>query len=198
MMALRSGASVDWETIARGMLDLTTEFEIPSSVPITLSLSQIFSQRAGLLGVTLASGITSIPSGAFQNCIKLRSIVIPEGVTTINNYAFQNVPLNDGISLPSTLTTINGPYPFYKAKFTSLTIPANVTAIGTFFCALNTVFEELIMLPTTPPSLGANAFAWGRTPTIYVPDASVSTYQSAAGWSTYASKIVGISTRQTS
>ena len=44
---------------------------------------------------------------------------------------------------------------------------------------------------TTPPSLGSNPFD-DTHGYIFVPSASVETYKSASGWSTYASRIRAI------
>lgn len=57
-------------------------------------------------------------------------------------------------------------------------------------------FLELIVLATTPPSIGTNYFS--NTPSglkIYVPDESVQAYKTAQKWSNWASKIYPISER---
>jgi len=79
------------------------------------------------------------------------------------------------LTLPDTLQRIGG-YAFYGCK--SLT--------------------EIISEKTTPPTLGADVFTQCTALTgIYVPDASVSAYQAASGWSKYASIIKPISQRPT-
>lgn len=81
---------------------------------------------------------------------------------------------------------------------TTLTFPSTITRIGNyaFFGCLS--LTEIISEADTPPTMDRSAIQ-GCTSlaAIYAPDASVSAYQSASGWSTYASIIKGISQRPT-
>ena len=111
----------------------------------------------------MLKGCTTIGIYAFYNCTKLASIVIPEGVTSIGSNAF------------------------YFCKLTSIIIPGSVTSLGSSVfsnCSLLTTIE---MKPTTPPTLGANAFQnCFSLEQIIVPAGSLSAYQSATNWSAYA------------
>ena len=81
---------------------------------------------------------------------------------------------------------------------TSVTFPDTVTRIGNYAFYGNTQLTEVISLATTPPTMQNNALQGNNAlQSIYVPDASVSTYQGTSGWSTYASKIKPISQRPT-
>lgn len=67
-------------------------------------------------------------------------------------------------------------------------------SIARGMCDYKTPF--IIMEATTPPTAGANLFqSCPALTSIYVPDASVEAYKAATNWSTYASKIKGISER---
>lgn len=81
---------------------------------------------------------------------------------------------------------------------TTVTFPDTVTRIGVYSFYGNLQLTEVISLATTPPTMQNNALQ-GNTSlqSIYVPDASVSAYQAASGWSTYASLIKPISQRPT-
>ena len=75
-------------------------------------------------------------------------------------------------------------------EMTSVTIPNSVTSIGQQAFAYCSTLTSVTVEATTPPTLGSDAFsnnASGRK--IYVPSESVSSYQAASGWSTYASDI---------
>lgn len=170
--ALRSsGAAIDWESIARGMLDCTTEFSVPDSLQPNTNVS-LFANRKGLLRFTFPAGVTTVASSLCYGCSKLSDVEFPNTITRINQTAFQATGL------------------------TSVTIPSSVTRIDAQAFAQCTQLVEVIMEPTTPPTFGGNVFIGCNALTsIYVPDASVEAYKTASNWSTYASKIKPISER---
>ena len=149
MMQSRGGG-IDWESIARGMCDGVTEFEIPEEAG--LDGLRVCSERRGLKSAVVASG-TGTAQDLFANCTSLLSVTLNGSISNIRNYSFRGA----------------------------------------------TNLREVIINATTPPTLGTNVFQYIDTSqlTIYVPDASVSAYQAASGWSTYASIIKGISERPT-
>ena len=115
----------------------------------------------------------------------LTTLSIPEGIETIN----LNTVYTSSISLPSTLTTIE------KISTTALkqiTIPSGVTTIGNNAFSGNYSLTSVVMLPTTPPTLGSSAFMT-YVQKIYVPysaDHSIlDAYKGATNWSNYASKM---------
>lgn len=81
-----------------------------------------------------------------------------------------------------------------QTNLTDVTIPKQITSIPAGMFSGCSSLVELYVNPTTPPTLGANAF--GGTPAnmlIIVADDSVDDYQSAEGWNAYAGQIVGTS-----
>lgn len=247
MLGAKSGSAIDWESIARGMIDCTTAFEVPSSITISATLANggyIFNDRKGLSGevtidegatiigynlfyncinltkvnlpstlttirnnafqmcqsltsMTLPNSITSIGNNCFSGCESLSTVNIPTGVTTLNGYVFQNCKALKTISIPSSVTSMVAT--FVGSGIETITIPSSVTSIGIQSFQQCISLAEIIMEATTPPTLAnVNGF-YGCTAltAIYVPDASVSAYQSASGWSTYASIIKPISQRPT-
>ena len=149
MMQSRSGG-IDWESIARGMCDGVSEFDIPEE--IGLNAICVCSDRKGLKSAVVVSG-TGTAQNMFLNCTSLLSVTLNGSISNIRNYSFRGA----------------------------------------------TNLREVIIEATTPPTLGTNVFQYIDTSqlTIYVPDASVSAYQAASGWSTYASIIKPISQRPT-
>jgi hypothetical protein len=160
------------------------------------------------------SGVTTIGDYAFYFCQSLNNLVIPSSVTTIGKEAFSGSTASGALSitsltLPSTITSI-GQQAFGHNKFLTtvvincniptninsvfrgctalqtVTVGANVTALGnTTFMSVNSTYV-IHLQGTTPPSLGGLS----STPAaIYVPAESVDTYKAASGWSTYASVI---------
>lgn len=166
-----SGTAIDWESIARGMLDCTTEFSVPDSIQLNTNVS-IFANRKGLLRFSFPAGVTTVAASLCYGCSKLSEVEFPNTITRINQTAFQWTGL------------------------TSVTIPSSVTRIDAQAFAQCKKLVEVIMEPTTPPTFGGSVFV-GCTAlaSIYVPDASVEAYKAASGWSTFASKIKPISER---
>ena len=154
----------------------------------------VFQYCYRLRSVTISnnSALTKIPRNTFGTCKSLKSISMPNNITAIDNYAFSNCNALTEIILPNSLTTI-GQYAFqYVRSCSTITIPSTVTGIA-YQCFSNSFgFDEYHLLPSTPPTLGANAFnGILATTKIYVPAASLTDYQTASNWSTYASYMVG-------
>ena len=141
-----------------------TEIEIPDSV-LTIGTGA-FTSCATLAHVTLPSEITSITDNMFINCYHLLDIEIPADVTSIGSSAFK-----------------------YCKSLKTMTIPSWVANIGAEAFSGCVNIKEYHLLPATPPTL-ANADAFTGIPSgcvIYVPTGSLSAYQTASNWSTYAS-----------
>jgi len=190
----------------------STTYTIPNTVR-TIN-RDAFSSCSNLTSVTIPDSVTTIGKDSFDWCSNIAQFIIPSSVTSIGNRAFHGCRTARSISIPSTLSTIGdaafadcgGLTSFeiptslthisnmcfsYCTSLTSVTIPSNITSIG-----YNAFYEcsgltSITVNATTPPTLGSSAF-YGSSCPIYVPAASVSTYQSASGWSTYASRIQAI------
>ena len=115
-----------------------------------------------------------------------------EGVTSIGGYAFYHCSLLNSVELPNSITTIGNRAFEGCTQLTEITIPSGVTEIDEF--AFYSGLRRLKMLPTTPPKLGYS-FPFGASTgnmVIEVPANSLSAYQSATNWSTYADHRVGV------
>lgn len=171
--ANRGGSAVDWESIARGMVDFVTEFDIPASVSVNVNKSSAFTGRM------------------------VRNIVISDGNTTIANYAFSETPSLSNIQFPSSLTKINN-NAFQSSGIVSITLPNTITTYGSGVFYNCRSLQEVIIEAATPPTIGTNMFqSCIVLAAIYVPDNSVATYKAASNWSAYASIIKGISEKPT-
>jgi len=119
----------------------------------------------------------------------LKKIAFTSNQTSISG--LQSCPMLEHIEMPDTAQTLGTLSSNPSLK--KLTIPASVTSINDRAFSYNTGMEEYHFLPTTPPTLGgANVFS--DIPSnckIYVPSASLTAYQTATNWSTYASYMVG-------
>lgn len=134
--------------------------------------------------------VTSIGASAFTNCDSLVSINIPSSLTNIPNDCFNNCGALQEIIIPSSVTSIS--YGAFQmcSGLTSINIPSGVTSIGSYAFAYCSILTSITCLATTPPTLGHYAFGDTNNCPIYVPQSSLSAYQSA--WSDYSSRLQGI------
>ncbi len=154
-----------------------------------------FSGCTGLTSVTIPSSVTSIGQSAFQGCTGMTSVTIPSSVTSIGRNVFSDCTGLTSVELSNNITSINE-YAFNNCpSLTLIEIPSSVTSIGSFAFYGCTGLTAFTTYATTPPTLsGSGVLTNTNDCPIYVPSTSVSAYQSASGWSTYASRIQAIPT----
>ena len=80
-----------------------------------------------------------------------------------------------------------------KSLVTKVDIPENVTSIGSYAFYGCKSLQYIRIEATTPPTLSSTTAIPSTIGAIYVPDESVAAYQAATNWSSFASKIKGIS-----
>ena len=152
-----------------------------------------FSGCTLLAGITLPDTLTSIYDRAFEVCSSLTEITLPAGVTSIGNYAFNGCTSLAEITLPASLTSI-GDYAFRNCtSLAGITLPDTLTSIGGGAFNGCKSLQYIRIEATTPPTLSNTDAIPPTIRAIYVPDASVEAYQAATNWSSFASKIKGIS-----
>lgn len=174
--ALQSGGSaVDWETMLKGVVEgtLVDEFVFPS-------------------------GTTSLRRHALEYT-SFTKITIPDTVQATNNREYGALSYNKfltEVNIGSGLNRIDESFLRGCTALESITIPSQVTSIGYMAMEGCKSLKEVILEPTTPPTLSSSVFSGTHADlVIYVPDASVSAYKSDNKWSSYASIIKGISER---
>ena len=84
----------------------------------------------GLVKVTMASTITSIPDKAFYNCSLLSTAAIPSNVTVIGSEAFRGCSSLTSVTLPDVLTTVGSSAFYGTTSLQSVNIPASLTSLG--------------------------------------------------------------------
>ena len=144
-----------------------------------------------LASITIPDGATSIGSYAFQSCYSLASITIPDGVTSIESSVFQGCYSLASIIIPGGVTSIESSAFYYCYSLASIIIPDGVTSIGSYAFQNCYGMAEYHFQSAEPPTLsGSNAFnSMPDDCVIYVPKGSLSAYQSATNWATYADQM---------
>jgi len=174
-----------------------------------------FYSNRGLQIIILPSTITALGVAWASSCSSLRSIILPDNVLTVHQItgsSLQFVHLPSGatsivtqafyddavlaspVIIPDGVTEIPAIVWVRCYCLTSVLIPFGVISIGadTFYQCYNVI--TYIILPTTPPSLANAAFSSiNGACKKYVPDASLTAYQGATNWVTYANYFYPIS-----
>lgn len=174
----------------------TTSLRIKLNCPSLSSIGAAAFYGSGLeeiasLGnaLTISSAQAGSNYGVFADCPNLKIANISR-VKTIGSKAFRYSPL-ETIDI-SSAQVIND-RAFAYCDLSRVEIGKDVTSIAEYAFYENPL-KEVIVRATTPPSLGGNVFAnTASTLVVYVPDASVEAYKTATYWSSYASRIKGIS-----
>ena len=167
-----------------------TSITIPDSV---ISIGQeSFYNCQGMTSAAIGNGVTSIDNKAFYQCTGLTSLTIGNSVTSIGQYAFNLCRSLTSIVIPDSVRSI-GERAFQNCHgFTSVTIGNGITSIATYAFVSCDSLTSFTCEATTPPTLGSNALAETNRCAIYVPSASVQTYKTTSGWSSYSSRIQAI------
>ena len=145
-----------------------------------------------LISVEIGDCVTSIGEYAFNDCGSLTSCTIGTSVTSIGDNAFTYCGNLTSVTIPDSVTSIGSSAFESCSSLTSCTIGSGVTSIGEYAFNDCGSLTSITVNATTPPALGGRAFRSTNNCPIYVPSASVSSYQSASGWSSYGSRITAI------
>lgn len=169
-------ASVSAYEAASGWSDLNIQ-AIPTPSPVVATYNVTGTSKPTLL--TNSSAFSGI-SKMYIDGVELPNVV--EGytfsTTGIHTVEFE---LADSTKIPYSM--------FRHINPTTITIPSSVTLIESYALD-NAPMNTLTVEATVPPTLEANALVYEKSaPTIYVPSASVSAYQSASGWGDYSGSI---------
>ena len=159
--------------------------EIPNSVK---SIGDnAFSGCSGLTSVEIPNSVTSIGNSAFSGCTGLKSLTIGNSVTSIGGFAFIGCSSVTSLTIPNSVTSI-GDHAFNACTgLTSLTIGNNVDTIKVAAFADCIGLSMMMVKASTPPTLTDSNVFTGVTTSIpvYVPNDSLSAYQSADVWSNF-------------
>ena len=150
------------------------------------------SRSGGIDWATIGHGMVDFttPFSVPAEALPLFASVSDKAYAFVNRQNLKGMDFDGQIYIPERICQNCG--------LTSVTFPDTVTRIGNYSFYGNLQLTEVISLATTPPTMTNTALQGNSALTsIYVPDASVSTYQGTSGWSSFASIIKPISQRPT-
>ncbi len=184
----------DISTWFKGNKDITTFSEFVNFSGISDMSQSAFQSCSSLTEITIPEGMTTIGGSAFQSCSSLTEITLPAGVRYFGSSAFQSCSSLTRIMNFENTKVVS----LYSTTFRScsslaeIALPASLTSIGNYVFQYCTKLKIMTVNANTPPTLGSGAIP-STIGAIYVPDESITAYQEATGWTSYASKIKGIS-----
>ena len=167
------------------------------TIPNTVTSIGIAAFRySGLTTASIGSGLTTIGNNAFYACWALTQFNVDEantaycsdgGVlfnkdkTTLLQYPVGKTETD--YAVPASVTSI-AEYAFaWCRNLTKISLPESLDNIGKMGFGECTGLTEMTVLATTPPTVGSRAFnSVSRTIPVYVPAASLATYQAAEVW----------------
>lgn len=134
----------------------------------------------------------------FMDCKKAFGEISLPNLESTDAYAFVSTLVTKVLDLGKT--TVVGSFfcdqlHSTEKTLTEVHLPATVTAISDAFCRAATSLKIVVVNSVTPPTLNSSAFSNITVGAfnIYVPDSSVSAYQTATNWSKYANYIKPLS-----
>lgn len=165
-----------------------------ASNPLYIAHHIYSDENTEIFNLVIPNTVTKINNFVFRDCYYLTSISIPNTVTEIGKDVFHNCRAITTLDIPDTVTSIGEGGIMECTSLQTLTIGSGITTLGPSVIRKDTALTSVTIKATTPPSLGSNNFADTNNCPIYVPAESVTAYQTASGWSTYASRIQAIPT----
>ena len=166
-----------------------TSVTIPNSV--TSIGNYAFYRCSSLTSITIPNSVTSIGYSAFAFCSSLTTIVVEVGSQVYDSRDNCNAIIETATNtliagckntiIPNSVTSIGNRAFSGCSSLTSITIPNSVTSIGDYAFDWCSSLNSITCLGTTPPTLGTDVFYGTKLPAVYIPENTLSAYQTAWG-----------------
>ena len=163
---------------------------------VTEVASAACSSMENVTAVTIPNSVTTIGDKAFERLDSVSTLTIPNSVISIGNSAFLNWKSISSVTIPDSVQTIgnaafsqNGYAGVIKPCINHFEVGSGVTYIGSgaFSIDNENLTVDVIMHPTTPPSLNPNGNPFvtfgDAVYHIYLPNAAWDDYMADSQWS---------------
>ena len=126
------------------------------------AIDEYYSDRNGLVSVSIPNSVTSIGIDAFRGCNGLTSIIIPNSVITIGSGAFSGCFGLTSITIPNSVTTIESYIFDCCSSLNSVTLSYSATVVRyAAFRGCNGLMS--VSIPNSVTTIGGHAFAFSRS-----------------------------------
>ena len=169
-----------------------TSITIPTTV--TRIGGAAFNGCVNLTSIIIPDNVKEIGSGAFANCSRLRKIKLSKGLSILNSSIFENCVSLTSIVIPDGVKHIDM-FAFYGCKnLKKISIPESIERIDCGAFRRCGDLTEVYCHAVNPPEIGLSVVCYNRrilSPfsgsyieyiTLYVPNESISEYQSSHYW----------------
>lgn len=154
--------------------------------------SEAFSNQRQLTKVTLAEGITSLPSNVFSNCQSLTDLTLPSTLKSIGSYAFSYCSALKTLDLPEGLTSISS-YAFDNCSaLEEVILPSTLQSLYRPFYSCPNLTKMTVKAIAAPDPQGYSIMgnsSDAANVTLTVPNLSINVYKQAQYWNEF--NIVG-------
>ena len=128
-----------------------------ANLPATQCSWKIFAGCRNLTDVTLADGLTVIPSYTFDGCTSLSEIEIPNSVTSIGDSAFDYCTSLTTLVIPDSVTELGSGLFYGCTALESVVLPRFITELDEDLFYGCTALEEVV-IPESVKTIGEAAF----------------------------------------
>lgn len=140
--------------------------------------------------VIFPENITQIPTRAFSKAYSIKRIDVPTTVKEMAGATFHNCRNLEILTLPEGLTALPSEMCSGCSKLNNVIVPSTVTSIANRAFIYNSAMTTLTLLSKVPPTLEKTNAISTATTTIRIPAGTLSAYQTATNWSSFADKFV--------
>lgn len=142
-------------------------------------------ENTEITDLIIPSSVTRIEMYAFDNCKGLKSVKFPNSLKYIGKQSFFSCSSLTNISIPNSVEVLDASSFGNCTNLKSLTIGKSVKIIETMAFAPSENLNEVYCLAKDVPNTNTSAFHNPQIATLYVPEVSLTQYETTMPWSQF-------------